>query len=263
MIETLPSGTKAKKKSGDQVSYGPDGQDADATARTRARLLVVEDEQDLLEVLRFNLEREGYLVATADSGEKALRAIRQDPPDLVVLDIMLPGMDGLEVCRAVKSEAQTHRIPIIMVTAKSEEADVVAGLELGADDYITKPFSPRVLLARLKSVLRRRGAEEVQGTSQEPTIKVNDLVIRPDRHEVTVADHSVELTATEFRLLTLLASRPGRVFTRQQIIEAIHGKYAAVTDRSVDVQVVMLRRKLGARGEDIQTVRGVGYRFKE
>ena len=249
---------KAKRKSPSALAG-----DALVGGRPRAHLLVVEDEQDLLELLRFNLEREGYRVTPADSGEKALRSARAEAPDLVVLDIMLPGMDGLEVCRGLKAEESTAHVPIVMLTAKTEEADVVTGLEMGADDYITKPFSPRVLLARVKAVLRRRGLESADAALPEESIQIRDLVVRPDRHEVTVGGELVDLTATEFRLLTLLAGRPGRVFTRQQIIESIHGKYAAVTDRSVDVQIVMLRRKLGQRGDDIQTVRGVGYRFKE
>ncbi len=250
---------KAKRK---PVSPSAAG-DGSGNSRGRAHLLVVEDEQDLLELLKYNLEREGYRVTPAESGEKALRAARTEAPDLVVLDIMLPGMDGLEVCRGLKAAEDTAHVPIVMLTAKTEEADVVTGLEMGADDYITKPFSPRVLLARVKAVLRRKGLESSDPGLPEESIQIRDLSIRPDRHEVTVGGEPVELTATEFRLLSLMAGKPGRVFTRQQIIESIHGKYAAVTDRSVDVQIVMLRRKLGTIGDDIQTVRGVGYRFKE
>ena len=233
----------------------------------RAHLLVVEDELDLQELLRYNLARDGFRVTCVDSGEKAVVAIKAETPDLIVLDVMLPGMDGLEFCRAVRGNPQTLGVPIVMLTAKSEESDVVAGLELGADDYVTKPFSPRVLLSRVKAVLRRGkkavADAEAADEESESRIEVGDLVIRPERHEVLVKNEPVELTATEFRLLHMLARRPGRVFTRQQIIEAIHGKVIAVTDRSVDVQVVMLRRKLGDVGQEIQTVRGVGYRFRE
>ncbi len=233
------------------------------THSTKARVLVVEDEQDLQDLIRFNLERNGYRVTCAESGEKALRLVRSELPDLIVLDLMLPGMDGLQFCRAMKEDAESAEVPIIMLTAKSEEADIVAGLELGADDYVTKPFSPRVLLARIKAVLRRGDAVADTETVSGRDVHLRQLTIRPERHEVLVNDQPVDLTATEFRLLTLLAVRPGRVFTRQQIIEQIHGKFAAVTDRSVDVQVVALRRKLGEVGVDLQTVRGVGYRYRE
>jgi two-component system phosphate regulon response regulator PhoB len=172
-------------------------------------------------------------------------------------------MDGLEVFRALRAKPENASIPVIMLTAKSEETDVVTGLEVGADDYIVKPFSPRVLLARLKAVLRRRRGPHPAAVEGGAEISIRSLTIRPERHEVLVAGQSVELTATEFRLLYLLAARPGRVYSRQQIIDAIHGKFSAVTDRSVDVQVVMLRRKLLDAGQDIQTIRGVGYRFRE
>jgi two-component system phosphate regulon response regulator PhoB len=242
-----------------------------ATRKTTANgrtVLVVEDEQDLLDLLRYNLARDGYRVLTAESGETGLRLARTERPDLVLLDLMLPGMDGLEVCRALKGGKDTADLPIVMLTAKGEESDIVAGLELGADDYITKPFSPRVLIARLKAVLRRQ-VDEIEGDSSgsigdgSAVIRADGLTIDPQRHEVRVDDQAVELTATEFKLLSLMASRPGRVFTRHQIIESIHEGYAAVTDRSVDVQVVALRRKLGSAGGNIQTVRGVGYRYKE
>ena len=251
---------------------GDDDGTADMKARRRSTsdpdrptLLLVEDEEDLQELVRYNLERDGYNVTTVGTGKRALDAVAAQMPDLIILDLMLPGMDGLEVCRVLKSDASTRSIPILMLTAKSEEADVVTGLELGADDYVTKPFSPRVLMARVKAVLRRPTGEHVKsnGDESEELIEHGSLRIRPDRHEATVKDEPIDLTATEFRLLCLLARRPGRVFTRQQIIEAIHGKYSAVTDRSVDVQVVSLRRKLGEYSEAIETVRGVGYRFRD
>ena len=233
--------------------------------KPKPRVLVVEDEQDLRDLIDYNLAREGFDTILTESGEQGLRRARQDQPALVLLDLMLPGMDGLEVARRLKNDRQTASIPVIMVTAKGEDADVVAGLELGADDYITKPFSPRVLLARVRAVLRRRQREADQaGQDESARLVVDDrLRIDPDRHEATLDGKPVDLTATEFRLLMLLARRRGRVFTRQQIIESIHGGHSAVTDRSVDVQIVSLRRKLGDYAEMVQTVRGVGYRFKE
>ena len=230
----------------------------------RTRVLIVEDEKDLRELLHYNLSREGFDVDITESGEKGLQLARDHRPNAVLLDLMLPRMDGLEVCRKLRSEPQTADTAIIMVTAKGEDADIVAGLELGADDYVTKPFSPRVLIARVRAVLRRRELEASQGTGDSAgPIRLGPLVVDPDRHEASVEGTPVDMTATEFRLLLLLLRRPGRVFTRQQIIEAIHGGQSAVTDRSVDVQVVSLRRELGDHAELIQTVRGVGYRFRE
>ncbi len=224
------------------------------------RILVVEDEEEILELLRYNLAKQGYRVWCAGRGEDALRMALADAPDLVVLDLMLPGMDGMEVCRRLRRDPATQAVPIVMVTAKGEESDVVAGLELGADDYLTKPFSPRVLVARIRAVLRRKAAEAI---SNGAAIRVRDVVIHPGRHEVSVGSNVVELTATEFRVLRVLAQRPGWVFTRHQIASQIHGGEAIVTDRSIDVQIVALRRKLGPAGRSIETVRGVGYRFKQ
>ena len=223
-----------------------------------ASILIVEDELDLLELLRFNLEREGFDVATATTGAAALAAVRAHPPDLVLLDRMLPGMEGLEICRTLKKKPATAAVPIILLTAKGEEADVVKGLEAGADDYVTKPFSTKVLLARIRAVLRRAG-----DAADDGVLRSGGVTLDPDKHAVTAAGEPVDLTATEFRLLTLLLGRPGRVFTRQQIIERIHDGFAAVTDRSVDVLVVALRRKLLGLGDRVETVRGVGYRFRE
>jgi len=230
---------------------------------TDTMILLVEDEQDLMELLRYNLSREGFQVETAMTGEDGLKKVREmgSNVDLVLLDLMLPGIDGLEVCRTLKSREFTQAIPVIMLTAKGEEADIVKGLEVGADDYITKPFSPRVLMARITAVLRRADREQSRGPSN--VVEVGQVAIDMERHEVTAKGESVVLTATEFKLLSLLASKAGRVFTRQQIIESIHEGYAAVTDRSVDVQVVSLRRKLGEVGRNIETVRGVGYRFRD
>lgn len=228
---------------------------------TRERILVVDDEEDLLELVNYNLSKEGYRVQCVGTGEEALEEARQSLPDLIVLDLLLPHVDGLEVCRLLKSDPKTASIPIIMLTAKSEEADVVAGLELGADDYLTKPFSPRVLLARIKALLRRKANKEpVDDTG---TIRVRQLVIHPGRHEVLLKGLPVDLTYTEFKLLHFLARKPGWAFTRGQIVDAVKGEDYPVTERSVDVQVVGLRKKLGDFGSNIETVRGVGYRFKE
>jgi len=233
-------------------------------AAERISVLIVEDEKDLQDLLKFNLERDGYKVHCVSSGEKALQVARDEVPDLVLLDLMLPGVDGLNVCRTLKSEPETAHVPVVMLTAKSEEADMVVGLELGADDYVTKPFSPRVLMARIKAVLRRAGQEGAGEEGQsDQVLKSGPIVVDRQRHEALLDGEPLALTATEFKLLSLMVSRPGRVFSRQQIIEAIHGGLAAVTDRSVDVQMVALRRKLGAHGEYIETVRGVGYRFKD
>ena len=226
----------------------------------KEHILVVEDEDDIQELVRYNLSKEGYRVAQALSGEEGLKAARSSSPDLIVLDLMLPGLDGLEICRMLKADPKTSHTPIVMLTAKGEESDVVTGLELGADDYITKPFSPKVLIARLRAVLRRKANESVDETSP---LKIRDIVIHPGRHEVLVKGKVVALTFTEFQLLHFLAKRPGWVFTRQQIVDEIKGEDYPVTDRSVDVQVVGLRKKLGACGDCIETVRGVGYRFKE
>jgi two-component system, OmpR family, alkaline phosphatase synthesis response regulator PhoP len=232
-------------------------------------VLIVEDEEDIRELISYNLLKEGYQVAGAASGEDALAMVRSKPPDLMLLDIMLPGSDGLSVCRKLKDDPQTSSIPIIMVTAKGEESDMVAGLNLGADDYISKPFSPKVLLARVGAVLRRAAADgggsDVADTDFEEgeVVKVHDLTIHPGRHEVTAGGEPVLLTATEFKLLHFLARRPGWVFTRQQILDGMHGDNYAITDRAVDVQIVGLRKKLGDSGRWIETVRGVGYRFKE
>ena len=224
------------------------------------RVLVVEDEEDIQELVNYVLSKEGFHVTGVRSGEEAMRKLRAGPPDLVVLDLMLPGLDGLEVCRLMKADARLRAVPVVMLTAKGEEADIVAGLELGADDYVTKPFSPRVLLARVKAVLRRR---EAHTRDEQTPIQVHDVAIHPGRREVKINGEPVELTHTEFRLLHLLASRPGWVFTRNQIVEGVRGADYPVTERAVDVQVVGLRKKLGAAGKYVETVRGVGYRFKE
>jgi two-component system alkaline phosphatase synthesis response regulator PhoP len=230
----------------------------------RENILVVDDERDIRELLEYNLKKEGFGVVAVASGEEALAAARHRHPDLVLLDLMLPGIDGLAVCRALKKDPRLAQVPVIMLTAKGEEADVVAGLELGADDYVTKPFSPRVLLARLRAVLRR-GSDAAEPTGAG--LSVGELFVDTGRHQTLVAGQEVELTATEFRILAFLARRPGWVFTRQQIVDAAQsddygGSERFVTERSIDVHMVGLRRKLGHCGSYVQTVRGVGYRLR-
>ncbi len=226
----------------------------------KQNILVVEDESDIRELVRYNLAKEGYGVVEAATGEEGLSKAGSDHPDLVILDLMLPEIEGLEVCKRLKEDHRTKHVPIVMLTAKGEEADIVTGLELGADDYVTKPFSPRVLVARIRAVLRRRARED--GGDKE-TISVHNVVIHPGRHEVLVEGEPVHLTHTEFRVLHCLARRPGWVFTRYQIVDAVRGEHYPVTERSVDVQIVGLRKKLGTAGEFVETVRGVGYRFRE
>lgn len=224
----------------------------------RKPIIVVDDEEDILELIRYNLDKEGFQVVCATTGEDALLKARSESIDLLVLDLMLPGIDGLDVCRILKSDSQTKSIPILMLTAKGEEADIVKGLEIGADDYVTKPFSPRVLIARVKALLRRSIED---GKRPEDVIAIQELCIHPGRREVKVEDVSIELTYTEFQILNFLASHPGWVYTRNQIIDAVREDNYPVTDRSVDFQIVGLRKKLGRAGKYIKTVRGVGYRF--
>lgn len=222
-------------------------------------IMVVEDEEDILDLIRHNLLKEGFAVATATDGAEAVKAIGRKPPDLVLLDLMLPGLDGLDVCRALKKDSKTADIPILMVTAKGEESDVVAGLELGADDYIVKPFRMKELMARVRAALRRKRPATADF---ETPVRVRDIEISPGRHEVRVSGQPVEMTFTELRILHVLASRPGWVMTRDQIVDAVRGADYAVTDRAVDFQIVGIRRKLGDRADCIETVRGVGYRFR-
>ncbi len=224
------------------------------------KILVVEDEADILQLVSYNLTREGFEVVGASTGEEGLAEARKGCYDLLLLDLMLPGMNGLDVCRTLRREDATASLPIIMLTARGEDIDIVTGLELGADDYVTKPFSPRVLTARIRAVLRR-DKPSLEGADQP--VALHDITIDPRRFHVEVSDQSIDLTATEFGVLHFLARRPGWVFTRTQIIEAVKGDDYPVTDRSVDVQIVGLRRKLGPAGDHIETVRGIGYRFKE
>ena len=229
----------------------------------KEHILVIEDEEDILALLHYNLIKEGFKVTCAQTGEEGLKAARSVHPDLIVLDLMLPGIDGLDVCRALKNDKATTATPIVMLTAKGEEHDIVTGLELGADDYVTKPFSPRVLSSRLKAVLRRRQRDSDSATDESESLHIGPISIHPGRNEVLVNGQEVDLTFTEFRVLYLLARRPGWVFTRYQIVNAVRGDDYSVTDRAVDVQIVGLRKKLGPAGKIIETVRGVGYRFKD
>jgi len=222
-------------------------------------IIVIDDEEDIRELIRYNLSKEGYEVFCAVSGEEGLELIRGKAPNLLILDLMLPGIGGLEVCRQLKSDSALQTVPIIMVSALGDERDVVSGLELGADDYVSKPFSPRVLLARVKSVLRRGRSSPVD---DQAILREEGLLVNPQRREVLINGALVELTNTEFKLLHFLMRQPGLVFTREQIVDGVHGDDYPVTDRSVDVQVVGLRKKLIDYGAYIETVRGVGYRFK-
>lgn len=223
------------------------------------KILVVDDEEDVLELVRYNLDKNGYRVETATTGEKALVKAGAKLPDLIILDLMLPGIDGLEVCKKLKADTKTESIPIIMLTAKGEESDIVTGLELGADDYVTKPFSPRVLVARVRRILHKTIARDLE----KAPVKIHELTIDPARRQVLIRNKLVDLTFTEFNILYALARRPGLVFTRYQIVDMLHGDDYLVTDRAVDVQIVGLRKKLGPCSKYIETVRGVGYRFKD
>lgn len=224
------------------------------------RILVVEDEPDLLESVVYTLRKDGLRPIAAANGEDALRLVRDERPDLVLLDLMLPGMDGLEVCRRLRSSEETARIPIIMVTAKAEETDAVIGLGIGADDYVRKPFGLKELAARIRALLRR--ADEPADAAPTP-VRVGELEVDPGRHEVRLRGEPVACTATEFRLLHHLVRHPGRVYSRAQLLDKAVGSDVIVVERNVDVHVSALRRKLGDYGARIETVRGVGYRFSE
>ncbi len=226
-----------------------------------AKILIVEDEPDILEVLSYNLRQAGFEVSTAEEGEEGLRLAEEQTPDLVVLDLMLPGMDGLELCRLLKQRESLRRVPVLMLTAKAEEVDRIVGLELGADDYVTKPFSPRELVLRIRAILRRGVGKAGEG-EEEGRLEIGPLVIDPKAHQVQVASHPIELTATEFRLLHTLAQRRGRVQTRDELLEVVWGYQYSGYGRTVDTHIRRLREKLGEACEWVETVRGVGYRFR-
>jgi two-component system phosphate regulon response regulator PhoB len=230
---------------------------------SKASILIIEDDPDIRELLSFSLAKEGWTITMTPDGEQGLAALPVANPDCVVLDIMLPGMDGLEVLRAIKSDPGRKRLPVIMTTAKGEESDVVTGLELGAEDYVVKPYSPKVLAARIRAALRRTVDLASHSAGAETSLAKGDIRLDSARHEVRVKDQKVDLSATEFAILEFLLRSPGWVFSRSQIIDAVKGRDYPVTDRAVDVQILSLRRKLGSGGEDIETVRGVGYRLRD
>ena len=227
------------------------------------KILIVEDEKDIAELISYNLKREGFDTRVVTSGEKAVAAVLKETPDLVILDLMLPGVDGLEICKQLKYSEKTKKIPILIVTAKTEEHEIVLGLELGADDYLTKPFSPRVLVARAKAVIRKYSRQTAEETTEQTIIKTGNILIDLSRYRVEIEGKKTDLSATEFNLLAFLARNRGWVFSRNQIIEAVKGSDYPVTERSVDVQIVGLRKKLGEAGSIIETIRGIGYRLKE
>ncbi|MDW7773412.1 MAG: response regulator transcription factor [Desulfobulbaceae bacterium] len=231
---------------------------------SKPNILLVEDDPDIQQLVAYALIKAGMNVSCADRGEDALLLLEREPFAAIILDLMLPGKDGLDVCRTIRALEKTKNIPVIMLTARSDEDDIVAGLNIGADDYVTKPFSPKVLIARIRSVLRRRAQVNSRaGQEKYKTISLHGLVIDTGRHEVLYKGSRIQLTATEFAILCLLAEKAGWVFTRQQIIDRARGYEYLITPRAVDVQVFGLRKKLGAAGELIETVRGIGYRIKE
>ncbi len=226
---------------------------------SQKNILVVEDEEDILSLIEYHLSNEGYTVSCAESGETGLELATQTIPDLMILDLMLPGLDGLTVLRHLKNDQKTSEIPVIILTAKGEDRDIVQGLELGADDYLTKPFNMNVLQARIKAVMRRSQTKP----NDDEIVAIHNITVDSKRHIASVDNRPLDLTLTEFKILNCLARRPGWVFTRYQIVESTQGDEADVTDRSVDVHIVSLRKKLGQSGRLLETVRGVGYRMKE
>ena len=225
--------------------------------------MVVDDEKDIRELIRFNLEKEGYKVISIADGEAALEEARAQRPDLIILDVMLPGIDGVEVCFKLKSDASMKAIPIVMLSAKSDESDQLVGLKIGADDYLVKPFSPKVLVAKVSAILRREAITAKADNDEEPAINHNELLMNPNDFSVTIQGRSLALTAVEYKILYFLARKPGRVYTRERILEQVRGDDVIITGRTVDVHVLSLRRKLGDCSELIKTVRGVGYKLQE
>jgi two-component system phosphate regulon response regulator PhoB len=228
-----------------------------------ARILVVEDEPDILELVRFNLTQAGWTVETASTGNEALASLRRSTPDLVVLDLMLPDVSGTEICRVMRADRALAEVPVVMLTARAEEIDRVVGFELGADDYVTKPFSPRELVLRLRAMLRRRKPGSAEATETRPLLCKGPLSLDVERHRCAVSDEAIDLTAKEFGLLAALMSRPGRVLSREQLLEEAWGSDISVTLRTIDTHLKRLREKLGEAGSLIETVRGVGYRFSD
>lgn len=228
---------------------------------SKKKILIIEDDADIRNLVRHNLTREGYEVAGAENGEEGLKLVRKNSYDLVILDLMLPGMHGLDVCRAIRADEKLRGIGILIATAKDEEAEIVTGLELGADDYLVKPFTVRVLTARVRAVLRRLG--DTQVAEDDKPIVIGPLKIDVRRHEIVVDGKKIELTLAEFRILENLAKQMGRVLTRNQLLDIALGQDHFVLDRTIDVHVSALRRKLGDASDLVETVRGVGYRLKE
>jgi two-component system phosphate regulon response regulator PhoB len=224
----------------------------------KERILIVEDDRDIVEMIEYNLKKEGYSTIAVLNGKRAISLAKRERPDLVILDLMLPDIDGFEICKSLRSNEITSQTPIVMLTAKSQESDKVVGLELGADDYITKPFSPRELIARIKAVLRRHGPMMVQAKMKKGIIRIDSV-----KHKVLVADKEISLTHTEFKLLEFMAGRPGVVLSRDRLLDGVFGYDAGVYDRTVDAHIKSLRKKLGKARDYIETVRGAGYRFKE
>ena len=224
----------------------------------KKKILIVEDEKDIVEMIEYNLKKEGYTILSVMKGEDAVSLAKRERPDLIILDLMLPGIDGFETCKLLKSNEITEQVPIIMLTAKSQEADKVAGLELGADDYITKPFSPRELLARIKVALGRQ-----EPFLKQPKVKRGIIEVDSVKHKVFVSGKEISLTHTEFKLLEFMAHRPGVVLSRDKLLDGVFGYEAAVYDRTVDAHIKSLRKKLGKARNYIETVRGAGYRFRE
>tara|TARA_Y100000814_G_scaffold289860_1_gene263447 strand:+ start:88 stop:774 length:687 start_codon:yes stop_codon:yes gene_type:complete len=222
----------------------------------KKHILIVDDEQDIRNLLKFNLDNENYKTILIEDGETAISEARKNNPDLIILDLMLPGIQGLDVCRILKNSDDTSNIPILMLTAKGEEVDIVKGLELGADDYVVKPFSVKVLLARVNNILKRKPKPE-----KDNVLEFDNLIIHKGKHEVNVEGEKVDLTFSEFKILFVLASHPNWVYTRNQLIDEIRGEDYPVTDRSIDFQIVGLRKKLKKASKYVQTVRGIGYRF--
>ena len=226
----------------------------------KTKIVVVEDEADILEVIDYNLSKEGFDVSSSTDGLEGMALVQKEIPDLVLLDLMLPGMDGIEICQTLKADSATRSISIIMVTAKGEESDIVLGLGIGADDYVLKPFRPRELIARVKSVLRRgRLKEEVN----EDIVSIDGMVIDCNRHEVRLEGKKINLTAMEFKLLHFLASHPGRVFTREHILNNVSSEDAYIIDRNIDVHIRSIRKKLDKQRDLIETIHRVGYRFRD
>jgi phosphate regulon transcriptional regulator PhoB len=231
------------------------------TKAGKPTILIVEDNADIVEIVRYNLERDGYTLLAAGDGEDGLKLAISKRPALILLDLMLPKVDGLEVCRLLRARAETREIPIVMLTAKGEESDVVVGLEVGADDYVVKPFSPKELVARIKAVLRRNARP--REVDKNELLQIGKLQIDSRSHRIHLGTQEIKVTRTEFRLLRALAGAPGRVFTRDQLIDEMGGPDVVIIDRNVDVHISSVRKKLGTYGDRITTVRGVGYRFEE